>query len=125
MALKTLLDIAGMYGGKSIGDVEPLRKNFGTMSDEEIMETVHVLNHLWTDLRQSAIEWIKWFRNNLDIKKIYETTNMSSSELYAVAVDKETVKKWDIEQARRLSVQRDAIARWIIDFFNITEEDLK
>lgn len=108
MELKTLKDVVDTYGGRSIGDVEALSKT--TMSPKEVIECVHILNHVWTDLRQSAIGWIKHIEN--DIKVIEEAKLHPQGPCDGMVT-------------HGLTEELEGQITWIKMFFNLTEEDLK
>lgn len=110
--LKTLKDIAERFGGRSIADTEPLRKGFCTMTDDEITETVHVLNHLWKDLRYEAIKWLKEYEAIKWLKEFKKGD--------ATGKDNPTTPFLDED-----SNSFDTVERWIKHFFNIDESELK
>lgn len=79
------------------------------------------------DLKQFIIKYAKFFKENSIVDKILEYEARSSDEAYFFAGKDgyEDLKKYDIQRAIEISNERQIILKFIVEFFNLTEEDLK
>lgn len=130
MGLKTLKDFPSQYFKACqfyIVDQGSLDRE-NAIKDEElskICKKYFVLGyeHLLNDLRQEAINWIKWFDLHSNPDEVYKQETRSSEEAYFYAkIDLESINRKDAIEIIR---SRIAIRDWIKYFFNITEEELK
>ena len=106
--LKTFKEIARPYGCLD-GLFSDLMKNFNLDSDMA-SETQHVCSHLSEDIRQEAIRWIKSIDNPLEDRKNMELLNLKT----------DTNERIEESETCLFGARR-----FIIYFFNITDEDMK
>lgn len=116
--LKTLEDIAKDFGGMNINHTAPIIKNFGLDFDEENAgDVAHLLNHLWTDLRQEAVKWIQDWKERSKFKFVI----MESGE---VAWHDSCLKNRNKFMEKLILTKNMGKIEMLVIFFNIKEEDL-
>ncbi len=77
-----------------------------------------------SDLRQAAIEWVKWLTEHSQAEIVFNEVK-SSAEAYAAVYDRKFLRDRDNFNASRLRNKRLAAKEWIMEFFNLTEKDLE
>jgi hypothetical protein len=73
------------------------------------------------ELKSEAIKWVKWIDENTNPKELYEELK-SSEEAYSTVIDKEELRKRDMQKVWETIRERDTIKTWIEHFFNLTTE---